>query len=183
MPMIDAYIPEGALKTDAEERLLKELTDILITHEGFDPANQRAQNVSVIFLHRPARLFVAGAPSKLPRYRIVPMVPEGQYSDESRKALVKDVAEAVARAEGGSPEEAGPRVWVFPTEMPNGLWGSRGAIQSLPDILAFIVGEHERPAAEAKLADRRRSNGLAVLEAALDAVRGGVGKARADQAS
>jgi phenylpyruvate tautomerase PptA (4-oxalocrotonate tautomerase family) len=181
MPMIDAYIPEGALKPDAEQRLLKELTDILISHEGFDSANQRAQDVSVIFLHRPARVFVAGAPSKLPRYKIVPTVPEGQYTDESRKALVKDVAEAVARAEGGSLRDVGPRVWVFPTEMPNGLWGSRGAIQSLPDILAFIVGEHERPAADAKLADRRRNNALAVLEVALDAVRGRAGDASADQ--
>ena len=32
MPMIDALIPEGALKPEAEARLLKELTDILITH-------------------------------------------------------------------------------------------------------------------------------------------------------
>jgi hypothetical protein len=30
MPMIDVTIPGGALRPDAEERLLKELTDILI---------------------------------------------------------------------------------------------------------------------------------------------------------
>ena len=68
MPMIDAFIPEGALKPEAEERLLKELTDILVTHEGFDPANQVAQSVSVVFLHRPAAVFVAGKRSASPRY-------------------------------------------------------------------------------------------------------------------
>jgi phenylpyruvate tautomerase PptA (4-oxalocrotonate tautomerase family) len=54
MPMIDALIPEGALKPEAEARLLKELTDILITHEGFDPGNKVAQSVSIVFLHRSA---------------------------------------------------------------------------------------------------------------------------------
>ena len=63
MPMIDATIPEGALKPEAEARLIKELTDILIAHEGFDVGNQNAQSVSVVFLHRPAAVYVAGSRS------------------------------------------------------------------------------------------------------------------------
>jgi phenylpyruvate tautomerase PptA (4-oxalocrotonate tautomerase family) len=55
MPMIDAVIPEGALKPDAEEQLMKELTDVLLRAEGYDPANETAQSVSVVFLHRPAK--------------------------------------------------------------------------------------------------------------------------------
>ena len=39
MPMLDAYIPEGALSEAAEERLLAELTDLLIVNEGADPSN------------------------------------------------------------------------------------------------------------------------------------------------
>jgi phenylpyruvate tautomerase PptA (4-oxalocrotonate tautomerase family) len=120
MPMIDALIPEGALKPEAEARLLKELTDILITHEGFDPSNIVAQSVSVVFLHRPAAVFVGGNRSGTPRYRIIPTVPEGQYTDASRKALVKDVTEAVVRADGGKYEDVAPLVWVFPTEIPDG---------------------------------------------------------------
>ena len=110
MPMIDALIPEGALKPEAEERLLKELTDILITHEGFEPGNKVAQSVSVVFPHRPAAVFVGGTRSASPRYRIIPTVPEGQYNDASRKALVKDVTEAVARTDGGKYEDVAPRV-------------------------------------------------------------------------
>ncbi len=97
MPMIDATIPEGALQPEAEARLIKELTDILIAHEGFDVGNQNAQSVSVVFLHRPAAVYVAGSRSPLPRYRIVPTVPEGQYTDAIRKALVKAVTD------GGGP--------------------------------------------------------------------------------
>jgi len=37
MPMIDVTIPEGALRPEAEERLMKDLAVILITAEGFEP--------------------------------------------------------------------------------------------------------------------------------------------------
>ncbi len=174
MPMIDVTIPEGALKPDAEARLIKELGDILIGHEGFDPANKVAQGVTVVFLHRPAAIYVAGQPSPSPRYRIVPTVPEGQYTEASRRALVKDVTDAVVRADGGSFEDVAPRVWVFPTEMPEGQWGSRGVIRPLPDIQAFIAGEHERKVGEERLARRRRVKALELLTGALDAARKGV---------
>jgi phenylpyruvate tautomerase PptA (4-oxalocrotonate tautomerase family) len=174
MPMIDVTIPEGALKPEAEARLIKELGDILIGHEGFDPANKVAQGVTVVFLHRPAAVYVAGQPSPSPRYRIVPTVPEGQYTEASRAALVKDVTDAVVRAVGGSFEDVAPQVWVFPTEIPDGQWGSRGVIRPLPDIQAFIAGEHERKVGEARLARRRRVKALELLAGALDAVRKGV---------
>ena len=173
MPMIDATIPEGALKPEAEARLIKELTDILIAHEGFDVGNQNAQSVSVVFLHRPAAVYVAGSRSTLPRYRIVPTVPEGQYTDAIRKALVKAVTDAVVRADGGKYEDVAPRVWVFPTEIPDGQWGGRGVIRSLPDIQAFIAGEDERQVGEERLARRRRVKAVELLEGALDAVRKG----------
>ncbi|MHC6151766.1 tautomerase family protein [Bradyrhizobium elkanii] len=174
MPMIDVTIPEGALKPEAEARLIKELGDILIGHEGFDPANKVAQGVTVVFLHRPAAVYVAGQPSPSPRFRIVPTVPEGQYTEASRAALVKDVTDAVVRATGGSFEDVAPQVWVFPTEIPDGQWGSRGVIRPLPDIQAFIAGEHEREVGEARLARRRRVKALELLAGALDAARKGV---------
>ncbi len=173
MPMIDVTIPEGALKPDAERRLLKELGDILIRHEGFAPDNKIAQSVTVLFLHRPAAIYVAGARSDMPRYRVVPSVPEGQYTDASRRALVKDVTDAVVRADGGKFDDVAPRVWVFPTEIPDGEWGSRGVIRQLPDIQAAIAGEHERAVGVERLARRRRDKALHVLEGALDAVRKG----------
>ncbi len=56
MPMIDALWPEDALTREAEDRLIKELTDILIKAEGYDPDNPVAQAVTVLHLHRPAAL-------------------------------------------------------------------------------------------------------------------------------
>jgi phenylpyruvate tautomerase PptA (4-oxalocrotonate tautomerase family) len=148
MPMIDVTIPEGALEPDSEARLIKELTDIPIAHEGFDPANKVAQSGSVVFVHRPAAVYVAGERSPSPRY-----------------------TDAVVRAAGGTYEEVAPRVWVFPTEVPDGQWGSRGASRPLPDIQAFIAGEHERKAGEERLARRRRAKALELLDGALDAAR------------
>jgi phenylpyruvate tautomerase PptA (4-oxalocrotonate tautomerase family) len=100
-------------------------------------------------------------------------VPEGQYTDATRKALVKAVTEAVVRADGGKYEDVAPRVWVFPTEIPDGQWGSRGVIRPLPDIQAFIAGEHERSVGVERLARRRRVKALELLEGALNAARNG----------
>ncbi|MGY3602440.1 MULTISPECIES: tautomerase family protein [unclassified Bradyrhizobium] len=174
MPMIDVTIPEGALKPEAEARLIKELGDLLIGHEGFDPTNEVAQSVTVVYLHRPAAVYVAGQHSASPRYRIVPTVPEGQYTEASRRALVKDVTDAVVRADGGTFEDVAQRVWVFPTEVPDGQWGSRGAIRTLPDIQAFIAGKHERKVGEERLARRRRVKALELLAGAVDAARKGI---------
>jgi len=45
MPMLDAYIPEGALSPSAERELLAKITDLLLEHEGVDPSNERARLV------------------------------------------------------------------------------------------------------------------------------------------
>ena len=104
-------------------------------------------------------------------------MPEGQYTDEARKSLVKEVTEAVVRADGGKYEDVASRVWVFPTEIPDGQWGGRGVIRPLPDIQAFLAGEHERSVGVERLARRRREKALETLEGALDAARQGAGKA------
>ncbi|SEK06612.1 tautomerase family protein [Paraburkholderia diazotrophica] len=169
MPMIDALWPEDALTPEAEARLVKELTDTLIEAEGYDPANPIVQRVTVFHLHRPAAIYIGGERTNTIRYRIIPSAPEGQYTDESRRALVRNVTEAVARAENRPFDEVAPRVWVFPTEIPDGTWGTRGAIWTLPDIHALLAGESDRGAGVERLARRRREKARIALEAALDA--------------
>src|SRR5450631_2672098 len=104
MPMLDAYIPAGALTPEAEERLLAELTDLLIEHEGADPTNPQVRSIAWLFVHRPETVFVAGSPAATPRYRFVASVPEGQYDPERRTAMVHSITEAVLDAEQGSYE-------------------------------------------------------------------------------
>ncbi len=153
MPMLDVYIPEGALSAQAEQKLLAQLTDILLKHEGADPSNPLARAIAWVFLHRPAALFVAGAPSQAPHYRVVASVPEGQFDDERRKGIVAAVTNAVLDAEEGARLRDPQRVWVFALEIPDGTWGGAGRIFRLADIAALLSGDAEkgRKYAEARL--------------------------------
>jgi len=170
MPMIDVYMTEGALEVQAESGLLEELTEILIRHEGLDPADQRIRGVTWIFVHRP-KIYRAAAATPQPVYRITPSVPEGQYTDEARASLVKEVTEAVARAEGRDVKDVSGRVWIFPTEIPDGGWGSRGAIQRLPNIMAYFGGEPMRESAIQRLKAKRRRDVIPILEAIVETVK------------
>jgi phenylpyruvate tautomerase PptA (4-oxalocrotonate tautomerase family) len=165
MPMLDAFIPERALAPDAEATLLRELTDILMRHEGVDPSNKKARAVSLVFVHRPT-IYVAGAPASSPRYRFIPSVMEGLYDDARRAAIVHDVTAAVARAEGSSFEDVAPRVWVFPTEVPDGRWGGRGVIRRLPEFLRYVMDEEAANQGARRLIERRRREAEAIVRAA-----------------
>jgi len=164
MPMIDAFVPDGALRPDAEARMIKEITDKLIELEGLDPGSERIQAVSVVYLHRP-RVFVGGAAAAEPRYRFIPSVPEGQYTELARAGVVREITAAVARAEGKPFDQVAPRVWVFPNEVTDGRWGGRGIIRRLPDIIAFLAGTEAGEAARERLARRRREAAAATLRA------------------
>jgi phenylpyruvate tautomerase PptA (4-oxalocrotonate tautomerase family) len=156
MPMLDAYIPAGALAPDAEERLLADLTDILIVNEGADAANPRVRSIAWVFVHRPAAVLVGGAPAVAPRYRLIASVPEGQYDAERRQAMVAAITERVLDAEHGAYDRDPLRVWVFTPEVPDGTWASGGRIVTLADIAAFATGDPDgaRRYAEARLGQR-----------------------------
>ena len=61
MPQLDAYIPAGALSPDAERDLVAELTDLLIRHEGADPANPTVRWIAWVFVHRAHTVYVGGS--------------------------------------------------------------------------------------------------------------------------
>jgi phenylpyruvate tautomerase PptA (4-oxalocrotonate tautomerase family) len=153
MPMIDAFIPQNALTSQAEQELFGDVTDLLIKHEIGDPTNERARNASWIFVHRP-EVFVAGAPATAPRYRFIVSVPEGQFDPERRQAVVAEITEAVAKAEKCPREVVEARVWVITVEVPDGTWGARGRVVRLPEILSSLIGEHGHEVALERLGKR-----------------------------
>jgi phenylpyruvate tautomerase PptA (4-oxalocrotonate tautomerase family) len=150
MPMIDVYAPKDALSPDAEQALTDRLTTLLIGWEGFDPADERMRAVSWAFVHHPD-VYVGGAPAIAPRYKVVISVPEGQLDEQARAGVVADVTEAVLDAEKGAWPRDASRIWVFPTEIPDGHWGGRGRLLRLPDILRITM---DRPEAEKTAAER-----------------------------
>ncbi len=141
MPMLDVYIPEGTFAADRETALMNQITEILIRHEGFDPADPTTRSASWVFLHRPAAVYVGGAPANAPRYKVVPSVPEGQLDAGRRADVVREVTEAILDAEDVAwPHDPG-RIWVFPTEIPEGHWGAFGEIRPLKRILSRFTGD------------------------------------------
>jgi phenylpyruvate tautomerase PptA (4-oxalocrotonate tautomerase family) len=157
MPMLDAYIPAGALSPTAEEKLLAELTDLLIVNEGADPTNPQVRSIAWLFVHRPEAVYVAGTRAGTPRYRFIASVPEGQYDPERRQAMAHSITEAVLDAEEGAYDRDPARVWVFTPEVPDGTWGALGRIVTLADIATFATGDPQRGRqyAEERLAARR----------------------------
>ncbi len=157
MPMLDAFIPVGALSAEAEQQLLSNLTEILLRNEGADPADPAARSIAWLFLHRPAQLHVAGEPADEPRYRVIASVPEGQFDPERRRQMVAEITEAILDAEQGAYQRNPLRVWVFANEIPDGTWGAAGRIFTLADIAGFVVGDADkgRRYAEKRLAGRR----------------------------
>jgi phenylpyruvate tautomerase PptA (4-oxalocrotonate tautomerase family) len=140
MPMLDIHIPAGALSDEIEDGLVDRLTDLLLIYEGARPQS-RARSLAWVWVHRPAAVYVGGERARRPRYKLVPSVPEGQYTDERRRAVVATATEAVLDAEEamGRTRDADV-VWVFPTEVPEGTWGLRGVIMRLADIAGLVLG-------------------------------------------
>jgi phenylpyruvate tautomerase PptA (4-oxalocrotonate tautomerase family) len=171
MPFLDAYIPSDALSPSAERGLIAKLTDLLLEHEGVDPANERGRRLAWVFVHRPD-VYVGGAPPKAPRYRFICQVPEGQYNDERRAAVTAAICRAVADAEDGAWRHPELRVGVFALEVPDGTWGGGIGIIRLPDIYELVwppaqgIDGEPREAAEDILAERRRGEAAGLLAAA-----------------
>jgi phenylpyruvate tautomerase PptA (4-oxalocrotonate tautomerase family) len=173
MPFMDAYIPEYALTPTAERELIGKLSDLLIEHEGVDPANETVRRMTWVSVHRP-EVYVGGRPTRSPRYRFICQVPEGQYDDQRRLAISAGITKAVAEAEDGAYPMPEARVSVFPLEIPDGTWGALGGIIRLPDIYEIawpprpdMVGE-PRETAERVLAERRRAQREALLAPAAE---------------
>lgn len=163
MPMLDAYIPDGALTRNAERSLMSELTDILLRNEGADPADPRARAIAKIFLHRPAGLYVAGEAPPDPHYRFIASVPEGQFDPDRRSAIVREMTDAVLAAEHGAYTSDPARVWVFAAEVPDGTWGGGGRIHTLADIAGHVLNDpgKGRRYAEKRFAERRAAGARA----------------------
>jgi phenylpyruvate tautomerase PptA (4-oxalocrotonate tautomerase family) len=157
MPMLDAYIPEGALPAEAENALLVTLTDLLLEHEGADPANPAARALAKVWLHRPTAVLHAGQVPSAPHYRVIASVPEGQFDDDRRASIVAAVTKAILDAEEGRYDLDPLRIWVFANEIPDGTWGGGGRIARLADIAGLVLGDPDkgRAYAERRLRGRR----------------------------
>lgn len=173
MPMCDAYIPTGALEPDAERVLVGRVTDLLVKHEvrrivdllddpeKVEASHKRAKSIAWTFVHR-ADTYVAGERPEAPHYKFLISIPEGQIDDAFRDAVVPEIVDAVAEAEGGTWPHPAFRVWVFTHEVPDGAWGGAGQtmrLRQIVDVVAPGMGQ----VAEARFDRTRREAALATV--------------------
>ena len=100
MPMLDLFVPDGALAEDREKELVSKLTDILLRWEGADPANAFARSIAWTWVHRPATVFTGGERSDVPRYKVVATVPEGQFRRQASNGSGQGDSRGRARRRG-----------------------------------------------------------------------------------
>jgi phenylpyruvate tautomerase PptA (4-oxalocrotonate tautomerase family) len=88
MPMIDLTVPKGALSPEHTDRLITELSQIIIKWEGAEhiPLYRYATRM---YIHEVEGVAVASKlhdPSKRPYYRVIVTVPEGTLNKSARPA-------------------------------------------------------------------------------------------------
>ena len=143
MPMCDIYIPEGALERGAEKALVKEVSDLLVTHEMRRITDLIDDPTEIQAVHH-NETYVAGEIPEAPHYKFEVTIPEGMIDDVFRDSIAADLTRAVAQAEGGKWRHVAARVWVFTYEVPDGSWGGGGRtihIGQTADYVAPGTGE------------------------------------------
>jgi phenylpyruvate tautomerase PptA (4-oxalocrotonate tautomerase family) len=144
MPMLDVYIPEHALPAEAEHQLLGQLAEILIEHEGADPADPVARSLAKVWLHRPAAMLHAGETPAAPHYKVIASVPQGQLDDQRTASVVAAITEAILAAEAGRYDQDSLRIWVIGNEIPDGNWGAGGRVVRLADIAGLVLRDADK---------------------------------------
>jgi len=141
MPMIDLTVPKGALTPEHTDRLIMELSEIIIRWEGAEHIPLYAY-ATRMYIHEVEGVAVAGRlhdPDKRPYYRVIISVPEGTLNQERKTGVIKEVTEAIVRSEGW---EADPRylerVWVIINDIPSGHWGSGGQPRGVNELVELF---------------------------------------------
>jgi phenylpyruvate tautomerase PptA (4-oxalocrotonate tautomerase family) len=146
MPTITVTAPSGALEQAPRDRMMKRLSDALLTAEGADIDNAAAQAIAWTYFNEiPAALFyVGGIPADTPRLKIEITTPEGALTDHARRQLAQDIG-AIVEAEAGA-AGAGLHHWVLFHEVREGGWATAGKIFRRADIVAAVGGARDRAA-------------------------------------
>ncbi|MGH2963766.1 MAG: tautomerase family protein [Solirubrobacterales bacterium] len=138
MPMIDLTVPKGALTPEHTDRLIRELSRIIIEWEGAEELPMYPY-ATRMYVHEVEGVAVASQlhdPEKRPYYRVIVSVPEGTLSQGRKTGVIKDMTAAILHAEG---EELDPRhlerVWVIINDVPTGHWGSGGQPRGVRELI------------------------------------------------
>jgi phenylpyruvate tautomerase PptA (4-oxalocrotonate tautomerase family) len=128
MPMIDLVYPAGALTESAKSELLRTLWRTCLRWEAL-PETPATASIAWVYLDErpPAHISVGGVQPARPVYRAHVSVMEGFMEQTRIDGLVREVTDAILKADGGGSDGATPRVFCLLAEIPSGTWGVDGA--------------------------------------------------------
>lgn len=142
MPLAELTLTRGSLNDVKLGHLAREITDLLVVHQGARPDSWAARSITWFEVTElaPNRVFVGGEMTNESRYRITFTIPEGAM-DEARKAsLVETSTRAILAAEGSAyDDQSSCRVWCIFQEVPDGNWASSGRIYRWRDIIRWVL--------------------------------------------
>jgi hypothetical protein len=127
MPMIDLIYPAGALSEPAKGELLQTLWRTCLRWEAL-PESPATASIAWVYLdERPsAHMTVGGVQPARPVYRAHVYVMAGFMEQSRIDGLVREVTDAILKADGGGTDGATPRVFCLVSEIPSGTWAVDG---------------------------------------------------------
>ena len=141
MPMIDITMTEGALSSEPRQKLMNELSDIVLKYEGFE-GNEMAKQFAFAWINelKKENFTKEGQIPDEAYYRLLITTPEGAVDEKDKSALVREVTQAVMRAEGSEyTSENRRRVFCILDTVTEGNWGGSGRILHLQALRERIL--------------------------------------------
>jgi phenylpyruvate tautomerase PptA (4-oxalocrotonate tautomerase family) len=151
MPMVNVWMPKGALNAKQQADLSDKLTHALLLIEGrLNKAihNPAALSIAWVLFHEiePTSFAVGGKfdNSYVPdggRFLTTVTVPGGALDHEGAKASVVETVHSAIRDVLGLPIKKGAHwaPWVIIQEVPEGNWGAGGVVRHLKEIGAYAI--------------------------------------------
>ncbi len=138
MPLIQVIAAKGALNRKDQDALVSRLSNAVLKSEGADTSDPAAQAlVWAYYYERPdGACYVGGKSLEKAPLCIAVTTPEGALNDDTRQALVEEIAAIVDDIVG--PFEGRLNHWAMLHELSEGRWGGAGKIFSLAGIQAAM---------------------------------------------
>jgi phenylpyruvate tautomerase PptA (4-oxalocrotonate tautomerase family) len=152
MPMVNVWVPKGALSAEQQASLSDKLTHALLLIEGRmnkEIHNPAALSIAWVLFHEvePTGWAIGGklddtyAPEG-GRFLTVVTVPGGALDHEGAKPAVVETVHTAFREILGLPAKKKGTYWapwVIIQEVPEGNWGAGGVIRHLKEIGAYAM--------------------------------------------
>ena len=138
MPLIQVIAPEGTLNKQDQDKLVKGVSNAVLTAERapLDDAGAQALTWAYYIEQAEGTLYVGGENIDNPPLRIAITTPEGALTTITRKSLVEEIGSLVDDIIG--PFEGRLNHWVMLTELDEGSWAGSGQVFPLVGIQAAM---------------------------------------------